>query len=130
MVRAGNMKRLILEMGTGNDLHGRDYTKAAVRAVQDAMHHSLLTLFRHVDAKPNDMVVDVTIGVQRPEAVDVAQVKAQLPYGSVSVKCIFGGLDIFDPEDGAHTVVASAGIEAYLHMPEGRFALVDSAASA
>ena len=26
-------KRIILEMGTGNDLYGRDYTKAARRAV-------------------------------------------------------------------------------------------------
>ena len=26
-------KRVILEMGSGNDLHGGDYTKAAVRAV-------------------------------------------------------------------------------------------------
>jgi uncharacterized protein (TIGR02058 family) len=31
-----NAKRVILEMGCGNDLHGGDYTKAAVRAVQDA----------------------------------------------------------------------------------------------
>ena len=28
------MKRIILEMGTGNDLHGGDYTKAAKRAVR------------------------------------------------------------------------------------------------
>ena len=26
-------KRIILEMGTGNDLYGQDYTKAARRAV-------------------------------------------------------------------------------------------------
>ena len=30
-------KRIILEMGTGNDLYGMDYTKAAKRAVQDAI---------------------------------------------------------------------------------------------
>ena len=39
-------KRVILELGTGNDLHGGDYTKAAVRAVQDAIHHSSLSLIR------------------------------------------------------------------------------------
>ena len=39
-------KRIILEMGTGNDLHGGDYTKAAVRAVQDALHHSSLSFLR------------------------------------------------------------------------------------
>ena len=33
------LKRVILEMGMGNDLHGSDYTKAALRAVQDALHH-------------------------------------------------------------------------------------------
>ena len=36
-------KRVILEMGAGNDLHGGDYTKAALRAVQDALHHYSLS---------------------------------------------------------------------------------------
>ena len=40
------MQRLILEVGMGNDLYGEDYTKAALRAVQDALHHSSLILFR------------------------------------------------------------------------------------
>ncbi len=40
------VKRVILELGTGNDLHGGDYTKAALRAVQDALHHSSLTMLR------------------------------------------------------------------------------------
>ena len=35
--------RVILELGSGNDLHGSDYTKAALRAVQDALHHSALS---------------------------------------------------------------------------------------
>ena len=69
-------KRLFLEIGTGNDLHGGDYTKAAVRAVQDAMHHSSLGLFRSLGIDPNSMQVDVTIGVQRPEKVDPGPVAA------------------------------------------------------
>ena len=32
------LKRVILELGAGNDLHGGDYTKAALRAVQDAQN--------------------------------------------------------------------------------------------
>ena len=40
------VKRVILELGTGNDLHGGDYTKAALRAVQDALHHSSLSFIR------------------------------------------------------------------------------------
>ena len=39
-------KRVILEMGAGNDLHGGNYTKAACRAVDDALHHSSLTMIR------------------------------------------------------------------------------------
>ncbi len=48
--------RLILELGTGNDLHGSDYTKAALRAVQDALHHSSLSFIRSlkVDKKTVD----------------------------------------------------------------------------
>jgi uncharacterized protein (TIGR02058 family) len=55
-------RRVILEMGTGNDLHGGDYTKAAVRAVQDAIHHSSLTLIRSLGIDAREMQLDVTIG--------------------------------------------------------------------
>ena len=66
------MTRLILELGAGNDLYGEDYTKAACRAVQDALHHSSLTLFRTLNLAHGDMQVNVTIGVQRPERVEAA----------------------------------------------------------
>ena len=61
------MKRIILEMGTGNDLYGEDYTKAACRAVDDALHHSSLTLFRSLGFDHADMDVRVTIAVQDPK---------------------------------------------------------------
>jgi len=60
-------KRVILEMGSGNDLHGGDYTKAVVRAVQDALHHSSLTFIRTLGVNPQTMQVEVTVGVQQPE---------------------------------------------------------------
>ena len=84
-------KRVILEMGSGNDLHGGDYTKAAVRAVEDAIHHSSLTFIRTLGVDPRMMQVAVTIAVQRPEKVDAAVVKAALPHGQVTVKVIKGG---------------------------------------
>lgn len=103
-------KRMILEIGSGNDLHGGDYTKAAVRAVEDAIHHSSLTLIRSLGLDPNAMQVEVTIGVQRPEKIDPARVKAALPYGQVTVNAVKGGLDV--PEEGRSepTVIASAAI--------------------
>ena len=87
------LKRVILEMGTGNDLHGGDYTKAALRAVEDALHHSSLSLIRSLDLDPGAVHIEVTIGVQHPDKVDAAKVKASLPLGQVTVNVVKGGLD-------------------------------------
>lgn len=111
-------KRVILELGTGNDLHGGDYTKAALRAVQDALHHSSLTMIRtlEVDAKKH-MFVDVTIGVQQPERVDLEKVRASLPHGIVTAKAVKGGLDVPDPDGKDVAVIASAAVAVQLELP-------------
>jgi len=111
------LKRIILELGTGNDLHGSNYTKAALRAVQDALHHSSLSVVRSLGLDSNKMQVEVTIGVQKPEAVDTAAVKASLPRGEVTVKVVKGGLDV--PAEGDHdaAVIASAAIAAKFDLP-------------
>ena len=111
-------KRVILEMGTGNDLHGGDYTKAALRAVQDAIHHSSLTVLRtlKINAKTS-MFVEVTIGVQQPDKVDAEKVKASLPHGIVTVKVVKGGLDVPDEEVGDIAVIASAAVVVSLDLP-------------
>src|SRR5690349_10306409 len=111
-------KRVILEMGTGNDLHGGDYTKAAVRAVHDAIHHSSLPLIRSLGFDPRTMQVEVTIGVQHPERVDAAAVKAMLPHGEVIVKVVKGGLDVLDEEAGDIAVIASAAVAVRLDLPQ------------
>jgi uncharacterized protein (TIGR02058 family) len=111
------MKRVILEMGTGNDLHGGDYTKAALRAVQDAIHHSSLSMMRSLGIDSKTMRVDVTIGVQKPEKVDAEKVKASLPHGKVTVKVVKGGLDVPDDTGKDIAVIASAGVEVRLDLP-------------
>ncbi len=103
--------RVILEMGAGNDLHGGDYTKAAIRAVEDALHHSSLTFIRSLGIDKDALIVDVTIGVQRPAEVDPERVKAALPVGRVSVKVVKGGLDVPDEAGGDFAAIASAAIE-------------------
>ena len=110
------LKRIILEMGTGNDLHGSDYTKAALRAVQDALHHSSMSVMRTLGLDASKLHVEVTIGVQQPGRVDAAAVKASLPRGTVTVKVVKGGLDV--PAEGAHDaiVIASAAIAARIDI--------------
>jgi uncharacterized protein (TIGR02058 family) len=111
------LKRAILELGAGNDLHGRDYTKAALRAVQDALHHSSLTLIRSLGLNAREMRVEVTIGVQQPERVDAERVRASLPHGQVTVKLAKGGLDVPDPEGNDPAVIATAAIAVRFELP-------------
>ena len=113
-------KRVILEMGTGNDLHGGDYTKAAVRAVQDAIHHSSLSLIRSLGLDSKMMQVEVTIGVQQPDKVDRDRVKAALPHGQVTVNVVKGGLDVPDDSSNDIAVIASAAVAVRMELPQAK----------
>ncbi len=104
------VKRLILELGAGTALHGGDYTKAAVRAVNDAIYHSSLTFLRSLEIPASAMQIEVTVGVQQPAKVDAAAVKAVLPYGQVTVTVVHGGLDVPDPANNDIAVIASAAV--------------------
>ena len=104
------MKRAILEMGMGNDLHGGDYTKAAQRAVNDALHHSSLSFIRTLNIDKKKLYVNVTIGVQNPESVNIDKIRASLPIGIVSVDVVKGGLDVPDYENDDPAVIASLSL--------------------
>ena len=103
-------RRIILEMGTGNDLYGGDYTKAAKRAVQDAIHHSSLTLFKSLNIDPSAMEIELTIAAQEPEKVNLDEVAKELPYGKVTPKAVVGGLNVDDADHNRVTVIVNAGI--------------------
>jgi uncharacterized protein (TIGR02058 family) len=102
--------RCITEMGMGVDVHGRDATKAARRAVSDAIRHSSLGFVRMLGKTPHDMFVDVTIGVPNPESVDTAAVAKELPYGTVTVTAVKGGLDIPAESGGDGILIANAAV--------------------
>ena len=116
-------KRILLEMGSGNDLYGMDYTKAACRAVQDALHHSSIVLFKSLGRDHQEMRVQVTIGVQVPEQVDLERVRAELPRGRAEVTAVLGGLNVHDADQGTTHVLATAAVEAYLPIEPGRWRL-------
>lgn len=119
--------RLILEMGQGISLHAQDSTQAAVRAVEDALRHSSLALFGSCGLTAADMRVVVTIGVPRPEEVDVARVAAVLPHGRPEVRVVFGGLEAAEP-GGAH-LIATAAVEAFVAKQAGKWRLDAETAS-
>ena len=104
------LKRYITEMGMGVDVHGRDYTHAARRAVSDAIRHSSLNFFRALDKSPKDMQITLMLGVADPAAVDTRAVAAELPYGNVEVTVIPGGLDVPSETGDDAIVIANAAV--------------------
>ena len=108
------MKRLILEMGSGADLYGMDYTKAALRAFKDAIRHSSIFLFRSLDLDHSVMNVKVTIGVQDPDQVDVDRLMAEVPRGNPGINVVFGGHNIKTTTGENPTGVATCAIEAFV----------------
>ena len=64
-----------------------------------------------------DMWLDVQIGVQNPQDVDIETLKAVFPYGQAEVSVVKGGLDIPRPEGtGNPTIVANAAISVSFDM--------------
>jgi uncharacterized protein (TIGR02058 family) len=102
------LKRMVLQIGMGTDIRGSEPTKAAVRALRDALWHNSLSvadaLGQHVDA----MQVEVTIGVPHPEQVDKAAVLAVLPHGTGTVTVVEGGLEIPNDAGTGSTLLAHA----------------------
>ncbi|WP_298256262.1 Lin0512 family protein [uncultured Litoreibacter sp.] len=118
--------RIILEMGTGNDLYGQDYTKAAKRAIQDALHHSSIVMFKSLNIPHEDMRVQVTIAVQKPELLDIEALTAELPRGRAQVTGVLGGLDVHDSDNDQTHVIATAAIEAFVPIDASKWTLSTS----
>jgi len=91
-------RKYILELGTGVDLHGEDETKAAQRAVKDAISHSSMVglgqLFKIGSFKEmsDALMVDVTVAAPNPEKVDGEAVLSVLPEGERRINVVKGGM--------------------------------------
>lgn len=111
-------KRLLIELGHGIDQHGQDPTKAAQRAVKDAISRSYICGLREIfDMKNlNDMIVEVEVAVPNPDKVDGEQVLSVIPFGQKSIEVVEGGMSfpgMVIPELGDRTsdiLVANAAV--------------------
>ena|SRR5579863_5911583 len=112
------LKRMVLEIGMGTDIRGRDYTKAAVRALRDALWHNSLSVANACGLPVDAMRVEIRIGVPRPEAVDKEAVLAVLPHGTGTVEVVEGGLEIAHDGGSDWTVIANAAAIVRLDLPE------------
>jgi len=90
------LQRYIIEIGTGIDMHGGNVTKAAQKAIKDAVSHSCLCgLFDIVGIKdPNEMHIHVKIACPYPEQLDQDEVLKSVPFGSTQLEAVPGGLSV------------------------------------
>jgi uncharacterized protein (TIGR02058 family) len=92
-------------------MHGGDYTKAARRAVDDAIHHGSLLYFGEVmkeGVRPK-MYVDVTIAAPKPGAVDGDAVLEALPFGEKTINVVAGGMEV-GPSGGDSIIICNAAV--------------------
>ncbi|MEP1207369.1 MAG: Lin0512 family protein [Rhizobiaceae bacterium] len=114
------LKRMVMELGMGTDIQGGDYTKAACRAVHNALRQNSLSVYDAFGVSRDEMVVEIIIGAAKPDEVDVDAVAAMLPYGSRSVRVEAGGMDTLKEDGSGATIMANAAILVYLDLPEGK----------
>ena len=104
------LRRYITEMGMGVDVHGKNYTTAAKRAVSDAIRHSSLNFFKTLNKSADEMRITLVIGVTNPTAVDSMEVARELPYGTVKVEVKQGGLEVPNEAGDDAIIIANAAI--------------------
>ena len=112
-----SLRRMVLQIGMGTDIRGADHTKAAVRALRDALWHNGLSVADAVGLPVDAMQVEVTIGVPHPERVDKDAILAVLPHGTGSVRVVEGGLEIANDAGTNTTVIANAAAVVRLDIP-------------
>jgi len=103
------MTPLVAEFGLGTSLRRGDYTGAAERAVRHALWRNSINLAELMGFEKADMIIEVTVAVQEPDAVDIAAIEAVFPYGTPRVRAVFGGLDV-PRADGTQAVMAQAAL--------------------
>src|SRR5690625_5175132 len=80
-------KIIFIQTGTGIDVHGQNITKAASRAVKDAIHYNSMPGVRDQlpDGDINKMKTTDKFAVPK-------DIKKLIPYGEVTVEVMTGGM--------------------------------------
>lgn len=90
------LQRFAIELGYAADLHGEDMTKAAVRAVRDAVSRICLCGIMEICGRDRFQGVHVhaIVAVPDPDGVDRDAVLACIPIGEATLTLVPGGLTV------------------------------------
>ena len=108
--------RVLVEFGMGTSLRRMDYTEASLRAIKDALWHNSVNMAELFGFPKEAMIIDVEIGVQQPDQVDIAALTSIFPYGQPNITVTKGGLDVDKPHSDGHTVIANAALAVSFDM--------------
>lgn len=88
-------KILFIETGMGVDVHGQNVTKAAVRAIKNAIHANSMPGITQAlpDQSLDNMCVNIKLAVPCDrDQLDHEKMKDTIPYGKVTVEVQDGGM--------------------------------------
>ena len=71
------------------------------------------------------MLVEVTVGVPEPEKVDKTAIAAALPFGTVDVTVVRGGLNDLGMGGAEDIVLAAVAVKAWLDTTDHSFRPAD-----
>ena len=118
-------KRYIIEFGWGADLHGQDVTKAAKKAVKDAISKICLSGLKEIigiEDLNEGVRLEIMIASPDPEQVDQEEVLSVIPFGKTDLKVKEGGMRVpgifvreFDDQDDS-IVICNAAITVYVDV--------------
>lgn len=85
---------LLVECGFGNDSHGQNATKAAMRACRNAIEFNSLSIKKMVPGGYDAMKLNVILGVpaKYQKTLDLDNVSKVFPYGEIKFAIRDGGL--------------------------------------
>ncbi len=101
-----------IELGTGVDLRGQSTTKAAVRAVRDAIGTNLIPSVPLLTGGNVDKLqVNVRLAVPGPAAeIDLDAVREVFPVGTITFEVVQGGM-VTDNGIGDKAIMVNAAVE-------------------
>lgn len=119
-------KRYLVEFGMGADLHGGDVTKAAGRAIKDAVSHCCMCGIAEIfenDNKSTGVTLDVKIAAPTPEKLDAKAIAQALPGGVANAKVDITrggmsvtGLHVNELGAGNQILIVNAAITVYIEV--------------
>lgn len=112
------LKKFIIQLGMGVDQHGQDVTKAAQKAIKNAISNNCLVGLTEIcDLKDvKDFYVHVQIAVPYPEQINEKRLLKAVPFGNKELVIEKGGMVVSGipiPELGdtsSEMIIATAAV--------------------